>query len=257
MLKHVITYSHTAFALMNAAKIKNSFVSYVFRLIKSAKRDMHTHALKHTQKEVSPAVSCQSNTRDLRSFAGLWVPPNDYVSVPGVKGIDSWAECASCSPDRLVDWLFSPTGRKHRQIKIHTYMSLHQSSWHSNTCTCQWESRCVRTCIICGSNYMGTQANTCCKLLDGMHASHTHTHTPLPPSKPQLLYSWAGSAVSCIIMAEILPLFLPLLAFLPGSAFVKCHVSADSVFWASMSIIRHTTLWKPVDPFAQDILIHF
>lgn len=77
---------------------------------------------------------------------------------------------------------------------------------------------------------------------------HTHPLTPSPLSPPQLPYSWVGSALSCIIMAQILPLFWPLLAFLPASVCVKCHVSADSVFWASMSIIRHTTLWKPVDP---------
>lgn len=79
-----------------------------------------------------------------------------------------------------------------------------------------------------------------------MHRTHPPTLSPLSP--PRLPYSWVGSALSCIIMAQILPLFWPLLAFPPASASIKCHVSADSVFWASMSIIRHTTLWKPVDP---------
>lgn len=102
---------------------------------------------------------------------------------------------------------------------------------------------------------MATQANTCNKI-HCMHASHTHPLTPSPLSPPQLPYSWVGSALSCIIMAQILPLFWPLLAFLPASASVKCHVSADSVFWASMSIIRHTTLWKPVDPLLTDTLIN-
>lgn len=86
---------------------------------------------------------------------------------------------------------------------------------------------------------------------------HTQPPTVSPLSPPQLPYSWVGSVLSCIIMAQILPLVWPLLAFRPACVSLKCHVSADSVFWASMSIIWHATLWKPVDPLLTDTLIHF
>lgn len=71
----------------------------------------------HTQKEMSPADSCQGSRGDLGSFAGLCMSLLTK-SVPGVKGIDPGTECASCSPDRLVDWLFNSDGRQHRQTDI-------------------------------------------------------------------------------------------------------------------------------------------
>lgn len=85
---------------------------------------------------------------------------------------------------------------------------------------------------------------------------HTSMHTQCmdrtnqlrgsPLSAPQLPYSWVGSAFSCIIMAHILPLSWSLLAFWSPVLFLKCHVSTDPVFWASVSINSGATLWRPV-----------
>lgn len=62
-------------------------------------------------------------------------------------------------------------------------------------------------------------------------------------SAPQLPYSWVSSALSwprsCLC---------PGLCWLSGLPvpFLKCHVSADSVFWGSVSIKSDATLWRPM-----------
>lgn len=92
-----------------------------------------------------------------------------------MKGIDPWAECGTCSPDRLVDWLFfSPSGSQPQADRDIYVPSV--GAWSRNACTCRWDRRRVRTCIICRSNDTGTQANTC-STIPYMHASHTSANS--------------------------------------------------------------------------------
>lgn len=106
--------------------------------------------------------------------------------------------------DRLIDFVVQE-GVVHRQIETHPW-----PRWEFDLlirATCQWECRFVRTWIICGSNCAATQAQA-------VHGLHTSAESFSAVSATAAIFM----SGLCIIMAQILPLSWPLLAFWPACA---------------------------------------